>query len=113
MVLESSSGKQLAEVWDRVQESERVQLIRAFAQLESGLAKIQLPGYGALFLRRALPTALREHPDRTIAVDDTYCLGPLYHGSWPGGFAADPEEYAEHSGPCKTFSFCHAMSHHN
>jgi hypothetical protein len=101
IVLEKSSGQQLTRVWDTVSESDRVQLIRGFAQMESSLATIQFPGYGALFLRHALPPSLKEDPSRTIAVDDDYCLGPLYHGSWPGGFAADPEEYSQHSGPCQ------------
>ncbi|KAJ5811266.1 hypothetical protein N7474_007567 [Penicillium riverlandense] len=85
IVLEKSPGQQLTHVWDTVSESDRMQLIRGFAQLESSLATIQFPGYGALFLRHALPPSLKEDPNRTIAVDDDYCLGPLYHGSWPGG----------------------------
>ncbi|CAL5873045.1 uncharacterized protein PFLUO_LOCUS7314 [Penicillium psychrofluorescens] len=104
VVLEKSPGQQLTHVWDTVSESDRVQLIRGFAQLESSLATIQFPGYGALFLRHALPPSLKEDPNRTIAVDDDYCLGPLYHGSWPGGFAADPEEYSQHSGPWRSLA---------
>lgn len=100
IVLEQSGGRQLTEVWDRVKESDRVKLIRSFAQLESPLAKIEFPGYGALYLRDSLPAAL-EKSGRTIDVDETYCLGPVYHGSWPGGYAANPEEYAENSGPCE------------
>lgn len=82
-------------------ESERVKLICRFAQMESDLANIEFPGYGALYLRHALPTSLSKHPERLIEVDDTYCLGPLYHGAWPGGFAAYPEDYLLHSGPCE------------
>ncbi|KAJ5102422.1 hypothetical protein NUU61_004644 [Penicillium alfredii] len=103
IVQEKCAGQQLTGVWDQVNESDRVKLIRDFAQLESSLASIELPGYGALFLRDQLPASLEQHPRPLIEVDDTYCLGPIYHGSWPGGFAADPEEYAQHSGPWKTF----------
>lgn len=82
-------------------EPDRVKLICSFAQMESHLANIEFRGYGALYLRHELPASLRRHPERLIKVDDTYCLGPMYHGAWPGGFAAYPEEYISHSGPCK------------
>lgn len=100
IVAEESGGQQLTQVWDTMKESDRVKLIRGFAQLASKLADIDFPGYGSLYLRDGLPPALQK-PGRTINVDDTYCLGPAYHGSWPGGFAADPDEYAQHSGPCE------------
>lgn len=104
IILEKSGGQQLTEVWDTLEEPDRVKLIRSFAQLASKLADIRFPGYGALYLRDSLPPALRA-PGRTIDVDEEYCIGPIYHGSWPGGFAADPEEYAKHSGPCE----CHRL----
>lgn len=91
-MLEKSPGQQLTHVWDTASESDREQLIRGFARLESSLATIQFPGYGELFLRHAQPPSRKEDPNRTIAVDDDYCVGPLYHGSWPGRFATDPEE---------------------
>lgn len=77
-------------------------LVRKFAELESNLAAVAFPGYGSLYFRNALPAALQESKHRVIDVDETYCLGPMYHGSWPGGFAADPEHYAQFSGPCIT-----------
>lgn len=104
-MLEKSSGRQLSEVWDDLKESEQSDLIRNFAELESKLATVDFPGYGALYLRDGLPHAL-PNGHRTIQVDDTYCLGPMYHDSWPGGYAADPEQYAEYSGPCKPSSTC-------
>ncbi|EAW06824.1 phosphotransferase family protein [Aspergillus clavatus NRRL 1] len=101
ILLEPCEGQQLTKVWENLAEHDRVKLIRNFAFLESKLAANEFPGYGALYLRNALPPPLKQ-PGRTIAVDETYCLGPMYHGSWPGGFAADPENYAVHSGPWKT-----------
>ncbi|RHZ44170.1 phosphotransferase family protein [Aspergillus thermomutatus] len=103
IVLEPSVGQQLTKVWDHLAEHDRVKLIRNFAFLESKLAANKFPGYGALYLRNALPPALK-HPTRTIDVDETYCLGPMYHGSWPGGFAADPDAYAKYSGPWRTLA---------
>jgi hypothetical protein len=105
IVLEPSVGQQLTKVWDHLAEHDRVKLIRNFASLESKLAANKFPGYGALYLRNALPPALKQ-PGRTIDVDDTYCLGPMYHGSWPGGFAADPDDYAKYSGPCTSYVLC-------
>lgn len=101
IIYEKSGGQQLTEVWENVKESDRVKLIRSFAKLASKLANIDFPGYGSLYLRDGLPSALRQS-GRTIDVDETYCLGPVYHGTWPGGFAADPEEYVRYSGPCKS-----------
>lgn len=103
IVLEPSVGELLTKAWDTLAEYERVKLIRNFASLESKLAATQFPGYGALYLRNALPPALQQ-PGRTIDVDDTYCLGPMYHGSWPGGFAANADDYAKYSGPCPSSS---------
>lgn len=107
LVLEKCAGQQLTEVWEKISESDRVKLIRSFAKLESELAQIQYPGYGALYLRHELPAALVGKPSRLIDVDETYCLGPMYHGAWPGGFAANPEQYSVHAGPCK---HCQNMS---
>ncbi|KAM0091445.1 hypothetical protein ACP6JD_005184 [Aspergillus fumigatus] len=103
IVLEPSVGELLTKAWDTLAEHERVKLIRNFASLESKLAATQFPGYGALYLRNALPPALQQ-PGRTIDVDDTYCLGPMYHGSWPGGFAANADDYAKYSGPWRTLA---------
>lgn len=105
IVLEKSGGRQLTEVWEDLEEPQQSALIRKFAELESRLAAVELPGYGALYLRNALPPVLKKAGrSRIIDVDETYVLGPMYHGSWPGGFAADPEEYAEFSGPCRCSS---------
>lgn len=106
IVLEKSEGQQLTKGWDTMSEFERVKLICSFAQMESHMANIEFPGYGALYLRHELPASLRGHPDRVIEVDDTYCLGPMFHGAWPGGFAAYPEEYLLYSGPCTE---CHSL----
>ncbi|KAH1981873.1 hypothetical protein KXW88_005261 [Aspergillus fumigatus] len=103
IVLEPSVGELLTKAWDTLGEHERVKLIRNFASLESKLAATQFPGYGALYLRNALPPALQQ-PGRTIDVDHTYCLGPMYHGSWPGGFAANADDYAKYSGPWRTLA---------
>ncbi|KAI9930737.1 hypothetical protein ASPWEDRAFT_471884 [Aspergillus wentii DTO 134E9] len=110
IILDKSPGIQLTKVWDTLSEPDRVKLIREFAQLESKLASIEFPAYGALYMRDALPNALR-CPGRTIDVDDKYVIGPLYHGAWPGGFAADPEDYAEYSGPWRNLSdFGHSLA---
>lgn len=101
IILEKSSGQQLTKGWDNMSEPDRVKLICRFAQMENHLANNEFPGYGALYLRHELPASLRRHPERLINVDGTYCLGPMYHGAWPGGFAAYPEEYILHSGPCE------------
>ncbi|OJJ45089.1 hypothetical protein ASPZODRAFT_676262 [Penicilliopsis zonata CBS 506.65] len=98
IVLEKSHGTQLTALWDDLKEQDRVQLIRAFARLESQLTGIKFPAYGSLFMRDRLAPPLHE-PGRTIDVDERYCLGPMYHGSWPGGYAANPEEYAQYAGP--------------
>lgn len=104
IILERIGGKQLTEVWENLQEPDRLQLIRNFAQLESKLAEIEFPAYGALYLRDHLPPRLKE-PGRTIDVDERYCLGPVYHGSWPGGYGANPEDYEQYSGPCEFLTF--------
>lgn len=101
IVLEKASGQQLNEVCDALDAPQQSMLVRKFAEMESKLSTVRFPGYGALYLRDALPAALRTHArTRTINIDDTYCLGPMYHGAWPGGFSADPDAYAEYSGPC-------------
>lgn len=102
IILDPSPGLQLSEVWDDLEEPQKSILVRKFAELESNLAAVAFPGYGSLYFRNALPAALQESKHRIIDVDETYCLGPMYHGSWPGGFAADPEHYAQFSGPCIT-----------
>ncbi|BCR90150.1 uncharacterized protein ACHE_60036A [Aspergillus chevalieri] len=104
IVLEPSPGRQLSEVWDELEEAQKSILVRKFAELESNLAAVAFPGYGSLYFRNALPAALQKSRHRTIDVDETYCLGPMYHGSWPGGFAADPEQYAQFSGPWKSLT---------
>lgn len=101
IILEKTGGVQLTDVWDGMPEQERVDLIRGFAQFESKLAMLKFPGYGALYEREALPAVLKENPERVINVDKMYCLGPAYHGSWPGGYAANPEDYAQYAGPCE------------
>lgn len=102
IILDPSPGRQLSEVWDDLEEPQKSTLVRKFAELESNLAAVAFPGYGSLYFRNALPAALQKSKHRIIDVDETYCLGPMYHGSWPGGFAADPEQYAQFSGPCIT-----------
>lgn len=101
IILEKASGQQLNEVWDALEGPQQSTLARKFAELESKLATVRFPGYGALYLPDALPAAPQTHArTRIIDIDDTYCLGPMYHGAWPGGFSEDPDAYAEYSGPC-------------
>lgn len=102
IVLDKSTGRQLPGVWNNLNKVDRFKLVGNFARLESKLASIRFPAYGALYLREHLPPRLKQ-PGRTIDVDDTYCLGPVYHGSWPGGYAANPEEYERFAGPCELF----------
>ncbi|TQB70518.1 hypothetical protein MPDQ_000391 [Monascus purpureus] len=101
IVLDKSTGRQLPGVWNNLNKVDRFKLVGNFARLESKLASIRFPAYGALYLREHLPPRLKQ-PGRTIDVDDTYCLGPVYHGSWPGGYAANPEEYERFAGPWRT-----------
>lgn len=99
-MLEQTTGQQLTGVWDSLEEPERLRLIQGFAHLESKLASIKFPAYGALYLREHLPPRLKQ-TGRIIDVDETYCLGPVYHGSWPGGYEANLEDYEQYSGPCE------------
>lgn len=91
--MEKAQGKQLIESWEDMYLSRRFKLIQNLAQLESSLASLELPGYGSLYFRDMF-----DHGSRgSIAMDDTYCIGPYYHETWFPHFGNQND-----AGPCKS-----------
>ncbi|KAJ5155011.1 Aminoglycoside phosphotransferase [Penicillium coprophilum] len=76
IIMEKASGVQLYEVWGKMSDFDKLQLIRNLTKLEAQLSAIRFPAYGGLYLQKET-NILKSIPlDKDIDPTGSFCIGP-------------------------------------
>jgi hypothetical protein len=104
IIMEKVPGVQIFRVWDEMDESNRISIIKRLTQWESELAAIHFPAYGNLYYKSSLHGADMVPLDSAIDPRGEFCIGPSCGSSWliQPGQPLLPNVFC---GPCTSFYF--------
>ena len=90
------------EIWDEINEADRLLLIERLTKLESQLATISFPAYGSLYFRDSIvEESRRVLLESSIDPSSSYCVGPACDRHWPSGFNGELSQPELNTGPCQ------------
>ncbi|KDB22282.1 hypothetical protein H109_05808 [Trichophyton interdigitale MR816] len=85
IILEKAKGVQLTEVWGRLPESGRLDIIKGLVMIEKQLLSLQFPAYGNLYFRHSIPNLPHVPLDKELDPSSQYCIGPAASLQWASG----------------------------
>src|SRR5271155_1999096 len=102
IIMEKVPGVQIFRVWDEMDESNRISIIKRLTQWESELAAIQFPAYGNLYYKSSLHEADMVPLDSAMDPRGEFCIGPSCDPFWliQPGQQLLPNVFC---GPCTSF----------
>lgn len=102
IIMEKAPGVQLYKVWDEIQEYHRLRLIESLTKMERQLSAIQLPAYGALYLRDSISNTSKLVPlGSSVDPNHSYCIGPHCGPSWTDRISHKDVGNDLDAGPCE------------
>ncbi|KAI4115491.1 MAG: hypothetical protein LQ345_003920, partial [Seirophora villosa] len=100
IIMEKASGVQLLQVWEKMQEYDRIQLVGGLVNIEKQLTAIKFPAYGCLYFRHSIAEErIRIHLDPSIDPTASFCIGPEAHPAWTDGSSPHDLEPGLDAGP--------------
>ncbi|KAM3415171.1 hypothetical protein BST61_g10293 [Cercospora zeina] len=83
IIMEKAPGIQLNKVWSAMRDHDHLVFIKNLCALESQLAAIEFPAYGALYLRESLQSSDEPVPLGASAdPEGRFCVGPSCERAW-------------------------------
>ncbi|PLB50315.1 hypothetical protein P170DRAFT_380891 [Aspergillus steynii IBT 23096] len=76
IVMEKAPGIELSHVWESLKPRDKLSIVKQIGSIASTLSKARFPFHGSLYLREDISES------ESIAVDDTFAIGPTTGRSW-------------------------------